>query len=112
MLARVSLLRLVYPGGGGGGGTLIISYIRRLGSFFWVQNIEFQYFWGFSGKLIFILGMKILWIYLGVITKLGVISIHHSIRVMVQNGGYFFGLLKFHIFFGVLEIPVILGGEC
>ena len=38
---------------GGGGGTLIFSYIRRLGSFFWGQNFEFQYFWGFSEKLIF-----------------------------------------------------------
>ena len=32
----------------GGGGTLIFSYIRRLGSFFGVQNFEFQYFWGFQ----------------------------------------------------------------
>ena len=35
-------------GGGGGGGTLIFLYTRRLGSFFWVQNFEFQYFWGFQ----------------------------------------------------------------
>ena len=32
--------------GGGGGGTLI----RRLGSYFGVQNFEFQYFLGFSEK--------------------------------------------------------------
>ena len=31
------------------------------------------------------------------------------LKVNVQNGGYFFGLLKFQIFFGVLEIPDILG---
>ena len=37
-------------GGGGGGGTLILSYIRRLGSFFWVQNFEFLYFWFFFQK--------------------------------------------------------------
>ena len=37
-------------GGGGGGGTLIFSYIRRLGLFWGVQNFEFRYFWGFSGK--------------------------------------------------------------
>ena len=30
------------------GGTLIFSYIRRLGPFFWGQIFEFQYFWGFS----------------------------------------------------------------
>ena len=35
-------------GGGGGEGTLILSYIRRLGSIFWVQYFEFQYFWGFQ----------------------------------------------------------------
>ena len=29
-------------------GTLIFSCIRRLGSFFGVQNLEFHYFWGFS----------------------------------------------------------------
>ena len=34
--------------GGGGGGTLIFSHIPRLGPFFWVQNSEFQYFFGFS----------------------------------------------------------------
>ena len=34
----------------GGGGTLILSCIPRLGSFFWVPNFEFQYFWGFSEK--------------------------------------------------------------
>ena len=58
-------------GGGGGGGTLIFSHIRGLGPFFGVQNSEFQYFWGFSEKLIFFWGMKILWIFWGVITKLG-----------------------------------------
>ena len=34
----------------GGGGTLIYSYIRRLGSFFGVQNFEFKFFGGFSEK--------------------------------------------------------------
>ena len=31
----------------GGGGTLIFSYIRGLGSFWGVQNFEFQYFFFF-----------------------------------------------------------------
>ena len=44
------ILPQVCVGGGGGGGTLIFSYIRRLGPFFWVQNFEFRYFWGFSEK--------------------------------------------------------------
>ena len=58
----------VFPGGGGG--TLIFSHICRLGPFFGVQNSEFQYFLGFSEKFIFFGGMKILWIFFGVITKL------------------------------------------
>ena len=53
------------------GDTLIFSYIRRPGSFFRVQNFEFQYFWVFLAKLIFFCGMKILWgFFLEVITKL------------------------------------------
>ena len=57
---------------GGGGGTPIFSYIRRLGSFFGVQNFEFQYFFFFflgggGGSEFFFLGgggcMKILWIF-------------------------------------------------
>ena len=36
------------------GGTLIFSYIPRLRPFFGVQNFEFQYFFGFSEKLIFL----------------------------------------------------------
>ena len=33
------------------------------------------------------------------------------LKVKVQNGGYFFGLLKFQIIVRVLEIPDIFGGE-
>ena len=33
---------------GGGGGAEIFIYIRRLGPFLGVQNLEFQYFWGVS----------------------------------------------------------------
>ena len=46
------------------GGTLIFPYIRGLGPFFGVQNVEFQYFWDFQKKIYF-LGMKIRWIFLG-----------------------------------------------
>ena len=96
------------PSGGGGGGgvggeALISSYIRRLGTFFWVQNFDFQYFWGVSEKKYF-LGMKILWIFLGGNHKiglyLGVISMHF--RVSFSQGtewGIFWELLKFQIFF-------------
>ena len=60
--------------------------------------------------------MKILWIFLGGHHKirlyLGVISMHFGVffKVKVQNGGYFGGLLKFQIFFGVLEIPFFFFG--
>ena len=50
-------------------GTLIFSYIRRPGSFFLVQNFEFQYFLVFS-KINIFWGMKILRIFFGIITKL------------------------------------------
>ena len=46
---KLSVMNNTYgPAPGGGGGTLIFSCIRRLGSFFWVKNFEFQYFWGFQ----------------------------------------------------------------
>ena len=32
------------------------------------------------------------------------------LKVKVQNGGYFWGLLKYQIFFGVLDIPDIFWG--
>ena len=67
------------------GSTLIFSYIRRLGSFFLVKNFEFQYFLGFSEKMIF-WGMKILWIFffLGgghhkIGLYLGIISLHFRV---------------------------------
>ena len=43
----------------------MFSYIRRLGSFFGVQNFEFQYFWGGFRKMNIFGGLKILWIFLG-----------------------------------------------
>ena len=55
---------MVRSQGGGGGGTLILSYIRRLGSFFGVQNFELQYFFMVFRK-INIFWFKILWIFLG-----------------------------------------------
>ena len=58
------------------GGTLIFSHIRRLGPFVWVQNSEFQYFFGFSEKLFFFWGgggVKILWIFFGGHHKIGLV---------------------------------------
>ena len=65
--------------------------------------------------------MKILWIFLGghheIGLYLGVISmplflciLGSFLKVKVQNGGYFWGLLKFQIFFGVPENPDIFLG--
>ena len=90
------------------GGTLIFSYIRSLGSFFGVQNFEFQYFFWFSEKLI-ILGFKdFVENFLGssqkIYTKkyLVVISMHLGsfLKVKAQNGEYFLGLVIFLIFWG------------
>ena len=63
-------MRLRAPGGGGGGrrGTLIFSYIHRRVSFIWFTIKNFDIFFGFQKKKK--MGMKILWIFIGVITKL------------------------------------------
>ena len=66
--------------GGLGGGTVKFSHIRRFGSFFWVQNFEFQYFLGVFRKINIFGGMKILWIIFWGHYKIGlylvVISMH------------------------------------
>ena len=49
----IYLINQPYQPPEGGGGTLIFSYIRRLGPFFWGgggENFEFQYPLGFSEK--------------------------------------------------------------
>ena len=65
-------------------GTLIFSYIRCLGSFFGVQNFDFQYiFLGVFRKINILLGMKILWLFFGGHHKiglyLGVISMYFRV---------------------------------
>ena len=52
-----------------GGGTLIFTYIRRLGSFLGFKILNFNIFGGVQ-KNEYFCGMKILWIFLGAITKL------------------------------------------
>ena len=90
---------------GAQGGTLIFSYIHsRLGSFFGVQNFDFQYFGGFS-EIKYFGGMKILLIFFRGHHKiglyLGVISMHFRFFSLghCTEWGYFWGLLKFQIFF-------------
>ena len=73
------------------GGFLIFSHIRRLGLFLGVKNSEFQYFLGFSEKLIFLGGMKILWIFFGGHHKIGLVFgsflciLGSFFKVKVQN---------------------------
>ena len=67
MSLKVHLLR---PGGTSPqGGTLVFSYIRRLGSFFGFKILNFIIF-GVFRKMSIFGGMKILWIFVGVIAKL------------------------------------------
>ena len=106
------------PPGRGGGGTLIFSYIRRLGPFFWGSKFCISIFFWVFRKINIFLGMKILWIFFWGHHKIGlyleVISMHlrSFLRVKVQNWGYFFGLLKFQIFFlGCLKFLIFFWGE-
>ena len=68
-----------------------------------------------------LLGMKILWVFFGGHHKiglyLGVVSMHFRVLYSGQSTelGIFFGLLKFRIFWGVLEVPDIyfwVNGRC
>ena len=107
----------------------IFIYIRRLGPFLGVKNLEFQYFlfiffffWGGGGlgrggfrNIIIFGGMKILWIHhckTGLV--LGVISIHFRfflLKVKVQDGDIIWGSPKLQIFLGGLaDIPDIFWG--
>ena len=60
-----------------------------------------EYFWWYE-DFVYILG-----VYHIIELYLRVISMHF--RVFSFDGGYFWGLLKFQIFFGVLEIIDIFG---
>ena len=83
----------------------IFSYIRRLGSFFWVQNFEFHYFWGFQKNEYFV-GYEdfvdIFWGHHEIGLYLGVISMHFRFFFSYGQGtewGILFWLVKFQIFF-------------
>ena len=60
--------------------------------------------------------MNILWIFFGVHRKLdyiqGFFLMHFRVfsKGHCTEWGYFLGVLKFQMFFGVLEIPDIFGG--
>ena len=87
-----------------GGGTLIFSHIRRLGLFFLFKILNFNIF-GVFRKMNIFLDMKILRIFFGGSSQnwasFRVISMHFRVFLKVKGTelGYFFGLLKFQIFF-------------
>ena len=91
------------------GNTLILSHIRRLGLFFGVQNSEFEYFWGFQKNGYFfgcyVDFVNIFFFWGGGSSQnwasFRVISMHFRVFFKVKGTelGYFFGLLKFQIFF-------------
>ena len=68
---------------GGAWGTLIFSYIRRLGSFLWGQNFEFQYFFFGFQKNKYFFGcddfVDIFWGHHKIGLYLGVISMHFRV---------------------------------
>ena len=102
-------------GGTPWGGTLIFSHVRRLGLFFGFKILNFNNYWVFRKMNIF-LDMKILWIFFGGSSQkwasLGVISMHFRVFFKVKGTelGYLLGLLRFQIFFWVLDIPDIFWG--
>ena len=75
------------------GDTLIFSYIRRLWPFLGFKILNFNILGDFQKKMNIFGGMKILWIFLGVITQLD--SLYGSflcilgsfLKGKVQNGG-------------------------
>ena len=90
----------------------MFSYIHRLGSFFGFKILNFNIFYGFSEKIIFFWVRRFcgyFFFFWGgggghheIGLYLGVISMHF--RVFSSGQGtewrYFFGMLKFQIFFG------------
>ena len=94
----------MFVGGVGGGNSDIFLYIRH-GSFWGFKILDLNIIGGFRKIQIFDRsGMKILWMFLGAsIAKLGLFmgaNSVHLLKVNVQNGNIFWwwGLLKFHIF--------------
>ena len=97
---------------------MFIHSIRRLGSFLGFKIPNLIIFRGFQ-KTEYFGGMKILWYLFGSSDSsqerlyAGAISMHFMVSCLGQGTewGYFWGLVKFQIFLGVLEIPYNFGGE-
>ena len=104
---------------GGGGGTLIFSYVRRVVSFFGVQNFEFQYSLGFFRKKYYFLGYEdfvdIFWVHHKIGLYLGVISMHF--RVFSKGQGTEWGIFSWvakisNISISCLKFLILFWGEC
>ena len=97
---------------GRGRGTLILSYIRRLGSLFSVQNFEISLLFVFSRNEYFIWYEDFVDIVLRSSQNWTIFRGHFYalLGLRYRMEGYFFGLVKFQILFGVLEIPDIFFG--
>ena len=100
--------------GGRGGGTLKFSYKRRLGLFFWVQKFEFQYFWGFQKKRIFLGYEDFVDIFFGSPQNWPIFRSHfyafYGLFLMARyRMGDIFGVAKIsNIFWGYLEFLIFL----
>ena len=97
-------------GGGGGGGTLIFHTYVGSGHFWWVQNFEFQYFWAFQ-KNKYVLGYEdFVDIFLRLLQNWTIFRGHFYafyglfLRSRYKIADIVLGLLKFQIFFGMLEM--------
>ena len=95
------------------GGTLIFS--RRLRPFGGgVKTLNFNIFGGFQKKMNIFAGMKILWIFLGVITNSTIFRGHfYAFKGLSLRSRYRMGVFiwaAFQIVLGVLEIPDIFFG--
>ena len=77
------------------------SHTKAQVIFIWFKILNFNIFGGFLKKKYF-LCMKIFWVHHKIGLYLGVISMHFKIlsEGLCTEWGYFWGLLKFKIFFG------------
>ena len=94
---------------------MIFSRIRRLGLIFGFKILNFNILWGFQKNKYFLGVRRFCGYFLGSSqnwASFRFISMHLRVFFKVKDTelGYFLGLLKLQIFFGVLDIPDIFWG--
>ena len=99
------------------GGTLVFSYIRRLGTFSWVQNFEFKYFLGFQ-KFFYFFGCEdFVDIFLGSSQNWTIFRGHlYAFYGLFLSSSYRMGIFFWvsktsNIFLGCLKFLIIFWGE-